>query len=82
MITEAILNILLLPFTLVMELIPDFSWSLEAEMFTIVDEFFRVVCYILPMDTIVSILLLVVALNVFRIFVSLIKTIWQLMPFM
>ena len=43
--------------------------------------FVRVVCYFLPMDTVISILGLIVSLVVFRISVRLGKTIWELIPF-
>lgn len=41
----------------------------------------RIVGYLLPMATVSAIISLIIALTLFRFFVSLGKTIWDLLPF-
>ncbi len=82
MIMEGIFDLILAPLTLVLELLPDISWTVSAEGFTVLFEFFRVVCYLLPMRTVVGILSVIVLINGFKIVVSIIKTVWQLLPFL
>lgn len=47
----------------------------------IVVSFLQVIAYIIPWTNILPLILLVVAIIIFKIAVSLVKTIWQLLPF-
>ena len=80
MITEFLLNIV---FTLVewllsplpeMDFVLDFSGA--STFFGVV----RCVLYLLPLDTISSILGIMLSIGLFRIFISIVKTIWDLLP--
>lgn len=80
MITEFLLDSV---FGLVMgafDILPDVSWSVNTSLITNALEWFKVVCYILPMGTVVVILGIIVSLQFFRIVISLIKTIWDILP--
>ena len=47
----------------------------------IVTSFLQLIAYILPWNNILPLIILTIAIFGFRIIVSLIKTIWQLIPF-
>ncbi len=80
MILETIINILFLPLQALLSLLPDISWNVENNFLNSVLDIFQVVCYLLPMKTVVAILTIIIAINVFKIVISIIKTIWQLIP--
>lgn len=82
MITESILNVFFGLVNLLLGILPDVSWTVKADMFTKFFEIIRVVCYFLPMGTVVAILLLIVSINVFKIFIALLRAIIELIPFM
>lgn len=81
MITQSILNIFFGIQSFLFVLLPDISWTVTADSFTKFFEILRVVCYFLPMGTVATILLLVVAINVFKAFVSLLRVLANLIPF-
>lgn len=80
MVLETIINILFLPLQGLLSLLPDISWNVENNFLNSVLDIFQVVCYLLPMKTVVAILTIIIAINVFKIVISIIKTIWQLIP--
>lgn len=80
MVLETIINILFLPLKGLLLLLPDISWNVENNFLNSVLDIFQVVCYLLPMKTVVAILTIIIAINVFKIVISIIKTIWQLIP--
>lgn len=82
MITESILNVFFGLVNLLLGFLPDVSWTVKADMFTKFFEIIRVVCYFLPMGTVVIIFGLIVAINIFKIFVALLRAIIELIPFM
>lgn len=81
MIVEAFLNFLFLLLEGLLTLLPDVSWDVNNNVFTAFFEILRFACYLLPMTTIILIFKIIVSLIMFRIGVSLIKTIWNLLPF-
>lgn len=60
--------------------LPAINITVPANVITSAAQFFRVAAYIIPFSTVAQILGLIIALQVFRIAVSLIKTIWALLP--
>lgn len=42
--------------------------------------FFKVIYYLLPIDKILPLFFLIIGINIFKIAISLIKTIWDLLP--
>lgn len=61
-------------------LLPDISWNVDSGAFDVVIGIFRVVGYLLPWGTVAAIAGLIVAFTVFRIVVSIIKSVWDLLP--
>lgn len=78
MIVEGIINVLLAPFMWLINLIPDVSLSM-----TMIDtalDYIKVACYFLPMGTVLVILKIVLAIVGFKIAISLVKTLWDILP--
>lgn len=63
-----------------LSLLPDLEWTMDTTILVTVVQFLQVIFYIVPVGTVVQILFIQFALQTFRITVSLIKTIWQLIP--
>lgn len=63
-------------------LVPDYSWNADSVTLTNFYEAIRLVFYFFPVDVVISIVTIIVAVNTVRIFISLVKTIWQLIPFL
>lgn len=82
MILETLINILFVPLEALLTLLPDISWNVENNFLNGVLDIFQVVCYLLPMKTVIAILTIIIAINVFKFVIALIKTIWQLIPFL
>lgn len=82
MIFETIINFIFIPLNGLLALLPNISWEVGSSVFTKFFEVLRMACYFLPMGTVVSVFSLVVAINSFKIVISIIKTIWQLLPFL
>ena len=80
MISEFFLNIV---FTLVEWLLsplPEMDISLNFGATSYFFGIVRCVLYMLPLDTISTIIGIVVAMGLFRIFIAIVKTIWDLLP--
>lgn len=63
-----------------LSLLPDLEWTMDTTILVTVVQFLQVIFYIVPVGTVVQILFIQLTLQTFRITVSLIKTIWQLIP--
>lgn len=73
---QSALNILLLPLTVVNVAI-DIGESLP-----VFASFLQVVAYILPWDNLVPLIVLNISIVVLKIGISIVKTIWELIPIM
>ena len=82
MITEGIFSIVFTLLSGLLSMLPNVELVVSADMFTKFFEIIQVVCYLFPVDTVITIVGIIIALNVFRIVVSFIKTLWQLIPFL
>lgn len=80
MISEFFLNILFGFVSRFFALLPDFSWNVGTSAFSYFLSVLRVAGYVFPWGTVVAILGLIVSISIFRIVVSFIKTIWDLLP--
>ena len=80
MIIEALVNAIFIPLNGLLALLPNISWDVGASVFTKFFEVLRMACYFLPMATVGIVFTLIIAINAFKIGVSIIKTIWQLLP--
>ena len=81
MISEFFLNIIFKFLSGLLNLLPDVSWSVDTTAFSYFLDIVRIVGYLVPAQTVYAIITLIVAFTVFRIIISLIKTIWDLLPF-
>lgn len=81
MITEAFMNFLFNVSKTLFALIPDISWDVNEEVFDSFFQFIRMAGYLLPMGTVITILGIIFAFNVLKIVISIIKTIWAILPF-
>lgn len=80
MISEFLLNIVFNIVEGALSILPDFSWSVENSFFSSALDMVRLAGYVLPMGTIVAIIVIINALLLLRIAISIIKTIWELLP--
>lgn len=80
MLVESLLNLVFKIVEGVLKILPDFSWSVENSFFSSALDMVRVACYMLPMGTVVSIIIIINLLLVIRIAIAIIKTIWDLLP--
>lgn len=82
MISEFMLNIVFGIVTRFLNLLPDFTFP--AVFVNAIDAFagiIRVVGYLLPMGTVRTIVGAMVIITIFRIGVSTVRTIWEMLPF-
>ena len=62
------------------ELLPDITFDLDVSTFSSFYQYLHVVLWVLPCGTIAAVAALQLLLIAFRAVVSLIKTLWQLLP--
>lgn len=82
MITESLLDIFLNLLNGVFSLLPDIEIDLspyEDAINTFFD-FFQYVFYFFPMDTVSYVVSIIIIFHLFKIVVSFIKTVWDLLP--
>lgn len=56
------------------------TFNLPFQYSTLLISFLHIVCYVLPFKKLIPIFVTVISVVVFKISVSLLKTIWQLLP--
>ena len=81
MIGEFFLNIVFGFVSGVFELLPDIAWTVDTSAFGYFSDILKVAGYMFPWGTVVAIAMLIFGLGLFRLVISFIKTIWQLLPF-
>ena len=81
MISEFLLNIVFGIASGALSLAPDITWNVDTSAFSYVRDIIAVVGYLLPMDTVVAIVSLIIGFTVFRFVIALIRTVWDLLPF-
>ncbi len=69
-----VLSLLLLPLEII-DIGIDFMSS-----FSFIRDFFRIAYFILPINNLKPLIFLIITINIFKIAISLIKTIWDLLP--
>ena len=80
MIGEFLLNIVFGITSGLFALLPDFSWNVDTSAFTYLLSVLKVAGYMFPWHTVTAIIGLVFSIGLFRIVVSAIKTLWDLLP--
>lgn len=81
MISEFVLDIVFRLVSGTFELLPDISWSVDTSAFQFLLSFLRCAAYLLPWNTVLAIISLIVSLSVFRIIIAVVKAVWDLLPF-
>ena len=74
LVLQGVLEVLLLPLT-VINIGVDFIASIP-----VITEFLQIIAYVLPFSNLLPLIILNVALFGFRIAISLVKTIWDVLP--
>lgn len=81
MIIEGLLTIVFNLVMILLDLIPDVSFTIPADTVSGLTDFFHIIFYVVPVSTVLAIMSISIMLHSFRLIVSLIKTIWNLLPF-
>jgi len=81
MLSEFFLDIVFKFLSGFLNLLPDISWSVDTSFFSYFTDIISVVSYMLPMAHVSMIINTIIVLTVFRIFIAIPKTIWDLLPF-
>lgn len=81
MIGEFLLNIVFGVSSGLFALLPDFSWNVDTSAFSYFLTILQVAGYMFPWDTVVTIVALIFSIGLIRIVISVIKTVWDLLPF-
>lgn len=81
MILEGIFNALFGILQGLLYLLPDVSWDVNNTVFDVFFDVLHLACYLLPITTIIQIFSIIISITMFRIAVSVVKTIWSLLPF-
>lgn len=81
MIVEGITDLIFNIVQGMLSMLPDIKWDVDNSVFSIFFDVLEMVCYLLPMPTVLTILSFVIMINMFKIVISIIKTIWDLLPF-
>ena len=81
MISEFLLDIVFSISSGALSLLPDITWSVDSTAFTYFLDIVRIVGYMLPAPTVVAIITLIFSFHVVRVVVAIIKSVWDLFPF-
>ena len=80
MITEFFINIIFSLVTGMLGLLPDVTWSVDTSAFSYFLDIVRIAGYMLPIDTVIAIIALIVDFTIVRIILAIPRAIWDLFP--
>ena len=80
MVTEFLIEIIYNIVVGLLSLLPDISWDVDSSVFSYFIGILQAAGYMLPMGTVSTIVGLIVALTTFRVVISVVRTIWDLLP--
>lgn len=80
MISEFFLNVIFSIVSGILSMLPDITINVDDSAIEYFFNILRVVCYFLPMGTVIAMVTLIIALSVFRVVIAVIRTIWDLLP--
>ena len=80
MIGEFLLDIAFGILSGLLSMLPDFSWNVDTSAFSYFLSILQVAGYIFPWGTVLRIIGIIFSISVIRIVISVIKTIWDLLP--
>lgn len=81
MITEALISVVFGIGSSMLRLLPEFTWSVDLTGADLFMSIIQVVAYLVPWQHVAAIVSLILGLGVFRITISAIRTVWDLLPF-
>lgn len=81
MITEGILTLFFGAIDGLLGLIPSLSFVFDNGIFRLFFDIIKGGCYLLPMGTVATIISIIIAINLFKVGVALVKTILKFIPF-
>ena len=80
MITQAILSFIFSLLRVVLDILPDFSWSLDTSAGSYFLSIVSLVSYMLPVDTVTMIIGITLDFLLLRIIIAGIRALWDLIP--
>lgn len=80
MIVEFILNIIWIILKPLLDLLPTLEINVTTNTFDIFLKSIKTICYIFPMGDVIIMIGIVSSITIFRIIISFIKTVWDLLP--
>ena len=81
MITEMLLSGLFGIADILLGLLPDLEWSINTSAWSAAGEYLSMICYMLPLNHIIGIIIFLISLGTFRIGVAFLKFILGFIPF-
>ena len=63
-----------------LSIVPNWNFNVESAFLTSAFDMIRIAFYLLPMGTIVTMISMIVFFNTFKIVISILKTIWEILP--
>ena len=81
MISDALLSVVFGLVNRILDLLPTINFTLDPGIISSVTNVLHVIVWVLPLNTIVAVLGIQISITVFRILISVIKTVWDLIPF-
>lgn len=80
MISEFFLNVIFQIVTWLFSFLPNVGWNTRSVTFQGIMDIIRVAGYMLPLNTIGTIAGVIVSITVFKIVITIIRTIWDILP--
>ena len=80
MIIEGIFNLLFLPIEILLAPLTVINFVVDSSIFAPILSFLNMATYLIPIKQLMPIVLFSVSLIIFKIVVSLVKTIWDVLP--
>ena len=80
MIGELMFNIVFGIVKTLLSALPDFNLDFDTSIVSVFVDYVKMACYLLPMNTIATIVSLIFTIIIVRVVISFIKTIWELLP--
>ena len=81
MITDALFGIVFNVLNFALGFLPFMDLEFDTSFFQTMFDILKSISFFFPMGTVSSIFFMIVAIMSFRIIISLLKTIWQILPF-
>ena len=80
MISEFLMGIVFNLIEGALSILPNWNFNVESAFLTSAFDMIRIAFYLLPMGTIVTMISMIVFFNTFKIVISILKTIWEILP--